>query len=191
MILGVVDEPPAAVGRGAGPYLRESGRQDEASGGTADLPEDALERDRGDREVTAWGTGAASREFLYVEDAAEGIVLATERYDGADPVNLGSGREITIRDLAETIARLTGYRGAIRWDASQPDGQPRRMLDVSRARERFGFEATTGFEDGLRQTIAWYEAQRARPLHRAPRRQRPTEADAPDDAPEAGTQRAA
>jgi GDP-L-fucose synthase len=118
-------------------------------------------RDRGDAYIEAWGTGAASREFLYVEDAARGIVLASERYDGADPVNLGVGSEITIRDLTELIVRLTGFKGEIRWDASKPNGQPRRALDTSRARERFGFDAATSFEDGLRRTIEWYEAARA------------------------------
>lgn len=108
--------------------------------------------------IEAWGTGRASREFLYVEDAAEGIVLATQKYDGADPVNVGAGREITIRDLTELVARLCNYRGEIRWDPSKPDGQPRRCLDTSRARERFGFTAQTLLEDGLRQTIAWYES---------------------------------
>jgi GDP-L-fucose synthase len=118
-------------------------------------------RERGDDHIEVWGTGAASREFLYVEDAAEGIVLATERYDGADPVNLGVGQEITIRDLVELIARLTGFTGEIRWDSTKPDGQPRRALDTSRARERFGFEAHTSFEDGLRATIDWYERIRS------------------------------
>jgi GDP-L-fucose synthase len=118
-------------------------------------------RERGDDHIEVWGTGAASREFLYVEDAAEGIVLATERYDGADPVNLGVGQELTIRDLVELIARLTGFTGEIRWDSTKPDGQPRRALDTSRARERFGFEAHTSFEDGLRATIDWYERIRS------------------------------
>jgi GDP-L-fucose synthase len=117
-------------------------------------------KERGDQEVVAWGTGSASREFLYAADAAEGIVLATERYDGEEPVNLGAGREISIRELTETIGRLTGFEGSVRWDASQPDGQPRRMLETSRARELFGFEAQTSFEDGLKQTITWYETQR-------------------------------
>jgi GDP-L-fucose synthase len=117
-------------------------------------------RERGDGHIEVWGTGAASREFLYVEDAAEAIVLATERYDGPEPVNLGVGREITIRELVELIARLTDFRGEIRWDPSKPDGQPRRALDTSRAREWFGFEAKTSFEDGLRATIAWYEQAR-------------------------------
>jgi len=117
-------------------------------------------RDRGDSFIEAWGTGAASREFLYVEDAARGIVLAAERYDGRDPVNLGVGSEITIRDLTELIARLTGFTGEIRWDRSKPDGQPRRALDTSRAREAFGFVAGASFEDGLRETIRWYEALR-------------------------------
>ena len=108
--------------------------------------------------IEVWGTGAASREFLYVEDAAEGIVLATERYDGAEPVNLGTGREITIRELVELIARLTGFTGELRWDTSKPDGQPRRALDTSRAAERFGFRARTTFEEGLRATIDSYRA---------------------------------
>ena len=111
---------------------------------------------RGDDHIVAWGTGAASREVLYVEDAAEGIVLAAERYDGADPVNLGAGREIVVRDLVQVIARLCEFEGEVRWDTSQPDGQPRRMLDTSRARVRFGFEASTDFETGLRRTIDWY-----------------------------------
>jgi nucleoside-diphosphate-sugar epimerase len=116
-------------------------------------------RDTNAAAIEVWGSGSASREFIYVEDAAEGIVLGTERYNGADPVNLGSGREITIRNLITLIASLTGYEGAITWDTSKPDGQPRRRLDTTRARERFGFEATTSLEDGLRRTIAWYEAQ--------------------------------
>jgi GDP-L-fucose synthase len=118
-------------------------------------------RERGDAFIEVWGTGSASREFLYVEDAARGIVLAAEHYDGRDPVNLGVGAEITIRDLIGIIARLTGFAGEIRWDPSKPDGQPRRALDTSRARERFGFAAGTSFEDGLRRTIGWYEQVRA------------------------------
>ena len=117
---------------------------------------EANERD--DDHIVAWGTGSASREFLYVDDAAEGIVLAAERYDGPEPVNLGSGREITIRELVETVARLCGFAGEIRWDTSQPDGQPRRMLDTSRAKRLFDFEAETGFEAGLHATISWYLA---------------------------------
>jgi GDP-L-fucose synthase len=117
-------------------------------------------RDRGDAYVEVWGTGTASREFLYVDDAAEGIVLAAERYDDRDPANLGVGAEITIRSLTELIARLTRFEGEIHWDASKPDGQPRRALDTSRARERFGFVAGTSFEDGLRRTIGWYEGHR-------------------------------
>lgn len=113
-------------------------------------------KERGDREVTLWGTGTVSREFLYVEDAAEGIMLATERFDGPEPVNLGAGFEITIRELAEKIARLTGFDGEIAWDASRPDGQPRRSLDVSRAEAAFGFRARTDFDEGLRRTIEWY-----------------------------------
>jgi GDP-L-fucose synthase len=117
-------------------------------------------RERGDDAIEVWGTGAASREFLYVEDAAEGIVLAADRYDGAEPVNLGVGREITIRDLVELIVRLTGFTGEVRWDATKPDGQPRRALDTSRAQREFGFTAGTSFEDGLRTTIEWYERSR-------------------------------
>jgi GDP-L-fucose synthase len=121
------------------------------------LIERCLEAERGGAPfIEVWGTGSASREFLYVEDAAEGIVLAAERFDGAEPVNLGAGREITIRELVTTIAGLTGYRGEIRWDSSKPDGQPRRCLDTSRAERLFGFRARTSFEEGLRQTIAWY-----------------------------------
>ena len=121
-------------------------------------------KERGDDHIVAWGTGSASREFLYVEDAAEGIVLATERYDGREPVNLGAGREVTVKELIETIARLCEFKGEIRWDVSKPDGQPRRMLDTSRARELFGFEAKTDFEDGLRRTIDWYASTREREL---------------------------
>lgn len=111
-------------------------------------------------EVDVWGTGNASREFLFVRDAAEGILLAAERYDDPDPVNLGTGSEITIRDLAETIARVTGFRGRLAWDPSKPDGQPRRRLDTTRAEERFGFRAATSFEAGLEETVAWYRAHR-------------------------------
>jgi GDP-L-fucose synthase len=115
-------------------------------------------RESGADHIDVWGTGSASREFLYVDDAAEGIVLAAERYDGADPVNLGTSEEITIRELVELIAQDTGFTGEIRWDASKPDGQPRRALDASRARDRFGFEATTDFERGLQRTIEWYRS---------------------------------
>jgi GDP-L-fucose synthase len=112
--------------------------------------------------IEAWGTGKVSREFLYVDDAAEGIVLATEKYDKPDPVNLGSGMEITIKDLTELISKLMDYRGEIHWDATKPDGQPRRCLDVSRAEREFGFKAKMGFEDGLRKTIDWYLADASR-----------------------------
>ncbi|MFO0745863.1 MAG: GDP-L-fucose synthase [Myxococcota bacterium] len=115
-------------------------------------------RDAGADAVDVWGDGSPSREFLHARDAARGIVLATERYDGADPVNLGTGREITIRALAEMIKDLVGFRGALRWDPSQPNGQPRRALSTERAAERFGFRAEVSFEDGLRETIAWWEA---------------------------------
>jgi len=108
--------------------------------------------------IEVWGSGQASREFLYVDDAAQGIVLAAERYDSPEPVNLATGNEITIRELATLIARLTGFDGELQWDATKPDGQPRRSLDVSRATKEFGFSAETSFEDGLRATIGWYEA---------------------------------
>ncbi len=109
--------------------------------------------------VDVWGTGGASREFLFVDDAARGIRMATEAYDGADPVNLGAGFEITIRELTHLIARLTGFTGEIRWDTTKPDGQPRRCLDTTKAERLFGFKAEVAFEDGLRQTIAWYRAR--------------------------------
>jgi GDP-L-fucose synthase len=118
-------------------------------------------RDTGAAEIVAWGDGSPTREFLYVEDAAEGILLAAERYNSSDPVNLGSSYEISIKELTETIARVTGFNGQIVWDTSKPNGQPRRKLDVSRARERFGFASATTFEAGLRRTVAWYEQQRA------------------------------
>ena len=110
----------------------------------------------GAADVSLWGTGSASREFLYVQDCARAIVMATRGYDGVEPVNIGTGREITIRDLAEKIRGIVGYTGRIVWDSSKPDGQPRRCLDTSRAKERFGFEATTSFDEGLRKTVAWY-----------------------------------
>jgi GDP-L-fucose synthase len=113
----------------------------------------------GDPFIEVWGTGSASREFIYVEDAAEGIVLAAERYNGADPVNLGTGGEITIKDLVELIVELTGYEGEIRWDATKPDGQPRRGLDTSRAAKEFGFRSSTSFKHGLSYSIDWYETQ--------------------------------
>ena len=109
-----------------------------------------------DREVTVWGTGIPTREFLYVEDAAEGILLASEKYNKSDPVNLGAGFEISIKDLVALIAELTGFKGRIIWDKAMPDGQPKRMLDVSRAEKEFGFRAKTNFEEGLKKTIDWY-----------------------------------
>lgn len=117
-------------------------------------------REQGAPAIQVWGTGSASREFLYVEDAARAIVLAAERYDGAAPVNIGAGFEIQIRDLVGMIARLTGFEGRLAFDASKPDGQPRRMLDTTRAEKEFGFKAAIGFETGLQRTIAWYEQQR-------------------------------
>jgi GDP-L-fucose synthase len=112
-----------------------------------------------------WGDGTATREFLYVTDAAEGILLAAERYDGSDPVNLGAGFEISIRELAHKIAALTGFTGDLTWDTAKPNGQPRRCLDVSRAEQLFGFRATTSFDAGLKTTVEWYlQAQRKHTL---------------------------
>lgn len=117
-------------------------------------------RERGEDVITAWGTGNPTREFLYVKDAADGILTATERYDWSDPVNLGSGEEMSIKELVNMISDLTNFDGSINWDTSKPDGQPRRKLDTSRARKRFDWTATTTFKDGLRQTIEWYESNR-------------------------------
>jgi GDP-L-fucose synthase len=117
-------------------------------------------RTRGDKHIECWGTGTPTREFLYIEDAAEGILLAAEHYDKPDPVNLGSGKEISIKDLVMLIARLTSFTGEIHWDKTKPDGQPRRCLDVQKAALEFGFSAKTSFEDGLRTTIRWYEQHR-------------------------------
>ena len=111
-------------------------------------------------EIVVWGTGKATREFLYVDDAAEGILLATEKYNESDPVNLGAGFEISIKNLVNLIVSYTGYEGKIVWDTTKPDGQPRRRLDTTRARERFGFEARVDFKEGLRKTIEWYEEHR-------------------------------
>ena len=124
---------------------------------------DAVES--GEDHIVCWGTGKVSREFIYVADAAEGILLATEHYNGADPVNIGNGFEITIKDLVEKIAELTGFRGEIRWDSTKPDGQPRRRLDVSKAKKLFGFEAKTSFDEGLKATIQWYKANRRKLQH--------------------------
>ncbi len=115
---------------------------------------DAIEN--GADHIDCWGTGSASREFIYAADAAEGILLATEHYNGPEPVNIGAGFEITIKDLTEKIVKLTGFTGEIRWDTSKPDGQPRRRLDVSKAKKYFGFEAETDFDEGLKATIDWY-----------------------------------
>lgn len=120
---------------------------------------DAVENE--DKEIIVWGTGKASREFLYVEDAVEGILLAAERYDSSEPVNIGSSFEITIKDLIDIIVKETGFTGEITWDSTKPDGQPRRKLDVSRAKKEFDFESQTSFEEGLRKTIAWYRENRA------------------------------
>jgi len=114
-------------------------------------------KDKGENEVVCWGTGKPTRGFLYVEDAAEGILLATEKYYKSDPVNLGTDLEISIKDLAELIARLIGFKGKIKWDASKPDGQPRRKLDTSRAEREFGFVAKMDFDEGLKRTIEWYQ----------------------------------
>jgi len=113
-------------------------------------------RDAGDDEVTLWGDGTPTREFIYAPDAARGMVMAAETYESSDPVNLGSGVEITIKDLAHLVAEACAYQGRFAWDTSRPNGQPRRRLDISRARERFGFTATTSFADGLKATVAWY-----------------------------------
>jgi GDP-L-fucose synthase len=110
----------------------------------------------GEEQVVLWGDGTPTREFLYVDDCAEGLLLAAERYDGAEPVNLGTGVETSIRELAETLAELTGFEGELVWDTTMPNGQPRRSLDASRARELFGFEARTPLREGLEQTVAWY-----------------------------------
>jgi GDP-L-fucose synthase len=115
---------------------------------------DAVKND--DPEIVVWGTGKATREFLYVEDAADGIVLAAERYNKQNPVNLGAGFEISINELVGLIAKHTSFKGKIIWDTEEPDGQPRRMLDTTKAKEEFGFKASTSFEDGLRKTIEWY-----------------------------------
>jgi GDP-L-fucose synthase len=117
-------------------------------------------KQHGRREIVLWGDGSPTREFLYVDDAAEGLLLATERYDGSEPVNIGSGEEIAIRDLAAIIAAEVGFDGAIVWDTTKPNGQPRRCLDVRRAQERFGFRATHSLRDGLARTVAWYLAHR-------------------------------
>jgi GDP-L-fucose synthase len=116
--------------------------------------------DRGDRQIVCWGDGSATREFLYVEDCAEGIVLATERYDAPEPVNLGAGFEVSIRDLTTMIADLSAFDGQIVWDPTKPNGQPRRCLDTTRARASFGFQARTDFRTGLKQTIEWYRRAR-------------------------------
>jgi GDP-L-fucose synthase len=120
-------------------------------------------RERGDGAVEVWGTGAASREFLHARDAAEGIVAACERYDKSDPVNLGAGFEITIKDLVPLIMRLCRFEGRLVWDRTKPDGQPRRMLDTSRALKEFGWKARIGFEEGLKETIEWYQRHRGSP----------------------------
>ena len=114
---------------------------------------------RGDAQIVAWGDGSPTREFLYVDDAAEGILLAAERYNGSEPVNLGSSHEISIKALTETIARVAQFQGQVVWDTSKPNGQPRRKLDTSRAKELFGFESQMTFEEGLRRTVAWYQMQ--------------------------------
>jgi len=121
--------------------------------------EDAIEE--GKDEIVVWGSGKSTREFLYVEDAAEGILLAAEKYDKLEPVNIGAGFEIRIKDLVDLIVKLTGYKGRVVWDTSRPDGQPRRCLDISKAEKEFGFKAKTNFEQGLRKTIEWYKKKDA------------------------------
>lgn len=124
-------------------------------------------KEKGEKRIVAWGSGTATREFLYVEDAAEGIVLAAEKYDRPDPINLGAGFEITIRELAELICELAGFDGTIEWDVSKPDGQPRRRLDTTRAKQEFGFVARTALREGLKSTIEWYMNEgRQEPLRR-------------------------
>lgn len=118
-------------------------------------------KDHNASEIVAWGDGSPTREFIYVADAAEGICLATQSYNGSEPVNIGSSFEISIKDLTELIARLTGFEGQIRWDTSKPNGQPRRKLDITRAGEYFNFTASTNFEEGLRKTIVWYQQNRS------------------------------
>ena len=119
----------------------------------------ATARDTGQTSVTLWGDGSPTREFVYITDAAEAVALASEKYDSSEPVNIGSGSEISIRDLAETVSRIVGYEGELVWDTSNPNGQPRRRLDVSKAKERFGFEANISFAEGLKNTIDWYMAE--------------------------------
>jgi GDP-L-fucose synthase len=119
-------------------------------------------QDRGEKELVAWGDGSPTREFLYVEDAADGIVTAAEKYNGEEPVNLGSGYEISIKDLTEMIIRLTGFEGKLVWDTEKPNGQPRRGLDVSRAKEYFGWQAQVPFEEGMRRTIEWFKENKER-----------------------------
>jgi GDP-L-fucose synthase len=118
--------------------------------------------ERREKTIILWGDGTPTREFLYVDDCAQAIVLATERYDGAEPVNIGTGVELSIRELAELIAEITGFSGHIEWDTNKPNGQPRRCLDITRAKERFGFIAKTDFREGLAKTIQWYRANRSR-----------------------------
>jgi GDP-L-fucose synthase len=116
--------------------------------------------DAGIKEIEVWGDGSPTREFLYAEDAAEGILMASEKYNGPEPINLGSGQEISIKDLVEMIAKLTGFKGNLKWDTSKPNGQPRRALDITRAQNYFGFRAKMGFEEGLKNTIEWYRSNR-------------------------------
>ena len=115
-------------------------------------------QNRGEEDIVVWGTGRATREFFYVEDAAEAIILAARNYDKDEPVNMGAGFEISIRDLVDLIVELTGFQGRVIWDHTKPDGQPRRMLDTERARKEFGFNARTDFREGLKRTIEWYRS---------------------------------
>jgi nucleoside-diphosphate-sugar epimerase len=126
-------------------------------------------KDKGEKRIVAWGSGKPTREFIYVEDAAEGIVLATEKYNKPEPINLGAGFEISIKDLAELISELAGFDGKIEWDTSKPDGQPRRRLDTTRAKREFAFEARTDFQKGLKLTIEWYEKCRGKLGTESPR----------------------
>jgi GDP-L-fucose synthase len=129
---------------------------------TYDQQENQYTRNKQDEKIVIWGTGRATREFLYVEDAAEAIILATKKYNKSDPVNIGTGHEITIKDLVRLIAKITGFKGKIIWDTSKPDGQPRRKLDTSKAESEFGFRAKTSFEEGLKKTIEWYFSTKLR-----------------------------
>ena len=149
---GSSEETIRAALKHFGIYLSASGAPERPSEAVAHRPSSI-----GSSVVEVWGTGKATREFFYVEDAADAIILAMEQYDKSDAVNIGAGFEISIKDLVDLIVELSGFKGRVAWDATKPDGQPRRMLDTTRARQEFGFEATTGFREGLKKTIDWYK----------------------------------